>query len=390
MRKRSKLIKSRLRNVIIVAGGPHLNFYPHETIALKSVDYCMVGESEHSFPELVRCIGAGYLSDLVVIDNLITKTTERGSPIVSGRVTDIDMLPFPSRALLNINKYNSIIAKGNPITTVITSRGCPFKCHFCSNIESGKAVRYRSCNNVVDELELLTKKHSIRDFLFFDELFTSNKKRTIDICDEIIRRKLNIRWHCRSRADVLDKEMVLKMKQAGCRLIQFGIETGNERIQKVINKNLDLEKVRNTISMVYDAGIFTFGDFIFGLPTETPEESLNTLEYAKSLKLDYVVFGMFHPIPGSIFYEQGLKEGRFKDFWREYVLDRKNVVKDHSWTGKDREKFHALIAAAYKQFYLRPSYIVRKLTRIDSFSQLIWQAKAAVTVFTNLFMKRFT
>jgi radical SAM superfamily enzyme YgiQ (UPF0313 family) len=128
---------------------------------------------------------------------------------------------------------------------------------------------------------------------------------------------------------------------------------------------------------------------MFGLPTETEDETKATLDFAKSLKLDYVAFGMFHPIPGSVFYEQGLKENRFNDFWRDYVKDQYKEILDHSWTRKDREKYHNIMSEAYRQFYLRPSFIARKLFRIDSFSQLAWQAKAGIRVFSNLLMKRY-
>ena len=382
-------IKKALPTAYIIAGGPHTSLYPKETAALDSVDCVLLGEAEESFVKLVRLLKDKKLSEIANMPETVTKLSAPDKCPLPGKIEDIDTLPYPARDLLDFRLYRSILAKSNPITTVITSRGCPFKCYFCSNLESGKKVRYRSPNNVVDELELLIRKYGIRDFLFFDELFTSHKPRTIEICNEILRRKLNIRWHCRSRVDVLDEEMVVKMKEAGCRLIQFGIENGNQRMQELINKKLDLEKVRKTIAMVYSHGVLTYADFMFGLPTETDAEMAHTLEYAVSLKLDYIAFGMFHPIPGSVFYEQGLKENRFEDFWLKYVRDQSYVIKDHSWTGKDRERYHLIVADAYKKFYLRPIYVLRRLTRTDSIGQLIWQAKAGIRVFYNLILKNF-
>lgn len=381
--------KKAAPSCFVVAGGPHTSLYPKETAALPDVDCVLTGEAEESFLKLARFVKAGDILGIESIPEALTKRSVPGRSPVMGRIDNIDVLPFPDRDLLDFRKYRSILVKKNPMTTVITSRGCPFKCYFCSNLESGKKVRYRSAVNVVDELEMLVKKYGIRDFLFFDELFTSNKARTIEICGEILRRGLKIRWHCRSRVDVLDEEIVRNMKKAGCRLIQFGIETGNQRLQELINKKLNLEKVRETVAMVFNMGIMTYADFMFGLPTETDEEMLHTLEYAKSLKLDYIAFGMFHPIPGSVFYEQGLKEKRFEDFWLKFVNDRNYVIEDHSWTGKDRERHHLFVADAYRSFYLRPSYVLRRLSRTDSLSQLVWQGKSAFRVFYNLILKRF-
>jgi anaerobic magnesium-protoporphyrin IX monomethyl ester cyclase len=387
--KTAENVKSVNRSIVTVAGGPHPALYPFETAAVPSIDYVMVGEAEKAFTEFAGYIEKKEPARADAMPSVLTKRSPKDKQLEFGRLENLDELPFPARHLLNGGKYRSILAKRNPITTVITSRGCPYRCYFCSNLESGKKVRYRSPNNVVDELEKVVDDYGIRDFLFFDELFTSDKKRALSICEEILKRKLKIRWHCRSRVDVMDEELATLMKKAGCRLIQFGVETGNQRLQGVINKKLDLEKVRNTIGMIYGKGIMTYADFMFGLPTETDEETGQTLKYAMSLKLDYVAFGMFHPIPGSVFYEQGLKEKRFEDFWLEFVKDQNRIVGDHSWSGKDRERYHSFVAAAYRKFYFRPGYILSKLARTDSLSQLAWQAKSAVRVFYNLILKNF-
>jgi radical SAM superfamily enzyme YgiQ (UPF0313 family) len=379
----AKIVKEIAKEIIVVAGGPHVVLYPKETIEIPEIDYVMVGECEKSFAELVNYISRGHLLKIEDMPNVVTKRNPSKSALRE-RIENLDEIPFPARECINYKKYSSILAKKNPITIMITSRGCPYRCHFCSNIESGQKVRYRSAKNVVDEIEEIMDKFGIYDILFFDELFTSNKKRTLEICDEIIRRGLKVRWHCRSRADVLDEEMVKKMKKAGCRLIQFGIETGSERLQNVINKNLRLDKVKEVVKMVSDNGIYTYADFMFGLPTETEKETERTLEFAKLLKLDYAAFGMFHPIPGSVFYELGLKENKFSDFWLEFVKNPQIPIEDHSWTRKDREKYHNYLSKAYQQFYLRFGYIVRHLFRLDSYTQLKWHISSAIRVFPKL------
>ncbi|MHB9154661.1 MAG: B12-binding domain-containing radical SAM protein [Endomicrobiales bacterium] len=371
------------KDTFIVAGGPHTVYYPRETIRIPEIDCVMAGESEESFCELVERVEKRDLAGIDALPNALTKNSPETKIPVRGRIGDIDSLPFPARHLTDVRKYRSILTKENPITTVITSRGCPFSCNFCANIESGQKVRYRSPGNVVDELQQVVERFGIRDFLFFDELFTSNRQRAADICDEILRRDLKIRWHCRSRVDVLDEALVKKMKTAGLRLIQFGIETGNAGQQKLINKHLDLSRVRETVRMVHDNEIYTYADFMFGLPGETEEETRNTLAYAKTLMLDYIAFGVFHPIPGSTFYGRFLQEGHAKDFWKDYVSDPESTVYDYTYTGRDRDKYERVVSSAYNSYYLRPGYIVRKIVRADSFSQAWWQAKSAVKVFSK-------
>lgn len=380
----AKNVKAVSPAITVIAGGPHTALYPRETINLPEVDCVMVGEAEESFKVFTQLWNTPRAEEIELLNNVLTKRSRPDKIPYRGRMENLDALPFPARHLLDTTKYSSILARNNPITTIITSRGCPFNCYFCSNLESGQKVRYRSARNVVDEIEHVVKYYGIRDLLFFDELFTSNRQRTLDICDEIIKRGIKVRWHCRSRADVLDRELVQAMKRAGCRLIQFGIETGSPRLQGVINKKLNLDRVAETVEMVHDEGIYTFADLMFGLPGETDEESQQTLDYALSLKLDYAVFGMFHPIPGSVFYDRAMKENLFPDYWRELVNHPETQITDHSWTQKDRIKYERIMSHAYNAFYFRFSYMFRRLLRTDSFEQLLWQARSAFKIFPKL------
>ncbi|MFH1715580.1 MAG: radical SAM protein [Elusimicrobiota bacterium] len=379
--KIAKEVKKNWPDIKIVAGGPHATIYPWQTIDIQEIDYVVCGDGEKAFTKLAKYLEEDELKAIDTIPNALTKDSPKNKEIIRERIENLDELPFPARHLIDNSKYSSILAIGSPMTTVITSRGCPFKCYFCSKLDGDQKFHYRSANHVVDELEEIVSNYKIRDFLFFDELFTCNKKRVIEICDEIVNRKLNIRWNCRSRVDVLDEETVDKMKKAGCNLIQFGVETGTERMQNVINKKIDLEKARKTIAMVYDKGIHTYANFMIGLPTESDEETKKTVEYAKSLKADYVVFGIFAPIPKSVFYEQGLKEGRFHDFWMDYVNDPKQIMNDYTWTLKDKDKYQKIIVDAYRDFYTRPSYIMNHLFRTNSLKHLLWQAKSALKIF---------
>jgi len=371
--------------ILTVAGGPHIYFYPFETIDIPEIDYVVCGEGEIIFKELIDSLAAK--NEAAPLSGVITKKNRDRAPFAKQRIPDLDILPFPARSLSPYRSYSSIVAKGKPITTLMSSRGCPYNCYFCSNIEREQKVRFRSALKVVDEMEECAKM-GIRNILFFDELFTVNRSRVIEICDELIRRRIGVKWHIRSRADTLDEEMVKKLKKAGCRMIQFGIESGSPRIQQVINKKLNLDKVANNIKMVHDNGILTFADFIFGLPGETAGERMQTIEFAKNLKLDYACFGIYHPIPATEFYRRGLSEGRIKsDYWKGYVDNPAKKITTYYWPGFDTGELDRFVERAYRGFYLRPHYLLQRLLRTDSLSQLLWLAKSGLKVLSKLFLQ---
>ena len=383
----ARAAKALSKDIIVIAGGPHISLYSKETISIPEIDIAVEGEGEAVTLSIIKAIQKNRLSpELKNIPGVILKENKNNF-IPHCRVPMLNILPFPARELVDYKKYRSILAKRNPITTIISSRGCSYRCKFCSNLESGHRVRYRSAKNVVDEMQECIEKFGIYDFFFFDELFTVNKERVIDICNEIKSRNMKIRWHCRSRADVLDEEMIIRMKKAGCRLIQFGIETGSERLQKYINKNLNLIKVHHIIKNVYENGIHTYADFMVGLPTETREETMETIEYAKMLDLDYAAFRMFGPLYGSEFYDEGLKEGRFVDFWRDFVANPVIPVKDGSWSLQDTPKYHSVVVKAYRQFYYRPWFMIKKIFRTDSLAQMGWQLKSGFRLIAEIFKK---
>ena len=378
-------VKSRFPHVKIIAGGPHTALYSRETIGLPSVDCVIVGEAEKTFHAVISCLDSHDLDRIEYLPNVLTKQSPADKNVVRERISDLDDLPFPARHLLDHTKYTSIVARHNPITTIISSRGCPYQCRFCSNLESGQKNRVRSQANVVDELQEVQKDFGISDFLFFDELFSAYKSRVLAICDEIIRRGLKIRWHCRCRADQIDEEMLVRMKKAGCRLMQFGIETGTKRLQEYTNKKLDLDRTRFIIKAAARNRIYTYADFILGLPTESDEETEATIEFAKSLSLDYAHFHIYSPTPHSAFFEMGLKAGNFQDFWKEYVAHPDRPIAAYTWDANDREKYRMFYAQAFRSFYLRPAYMLRHSLRIDSWGQAQWQCRAAIKVLAGFF-----
>jgi len=372
-------IKSVLPRTVTVVGGPHTYLYPRKTVRFPEIDYVVCGEGEVPFLKLVNALSGG--ASVEQIPGVLSKENIN-QPVEIQRNSDIEALPFPARHLTDYRKYSSILAYSSPIATMVTSRGCPYHCYFCSKIESGQKPRTRSPKNVVDEIEICTKM-GISDFMFFDELFTFSKERVLGICDEIQKRRLKIRWQIRSRADVLDEEIVHALKKAGCRLIQFGIESGSPHIQRVLNKRLNLRKVRECIKMVKSAGILTYGDFMLGSPEETIEEMHKTILFAKSLGLNYAVFSITQILPGTVLHNMALSQGLIdKDYWREYVMNPEKRPEKYYWPGKfTPEQMEKIARYAYHSFYIRPYYLWKNLWYKRSPRQFLWQAWTGIKTF---------
>ncbi len=379
--KVAESVKEVNKNILTVAGGPHLHIYPFETIQTPYIDFVVYGEAEIAFCNLIDSLINS--KDPNNIDGIITKYNLQKQHKVQ-YIFNLDELVMPNRRLLNYKLYRSFITYSNPITTMVTSRGCAFNCYYCNSIERAKKVRFHSAEFVVKEIQDIVSL-GIKDVIFFDENFTFNIRRVEDICDLIIEKRIKIRWHCRSRADMkLEKKILQKMKDAGCRMIQFGIETATPRLQKIINKHLDLENVKKVIKICKDVGILTYGNFMLGLPTETKQEMLNTINFAIELGLDYAPFGVFNPLPKSVFYENALKDRTIKkDYWYEYVKDPSKPIVDYWWPLHDKNILKELNYFAFKKFYFRPSYILKSIFRKQSIKQKFWQAKSAIKLFLS-------
>jgi anaerobic magnesium-protoporphyrin IX monomethyl ester cyclase len=212
----------------------------------------------------------------------------------------LDKIPFPARDMFLNQKYIDHWKKrfGHSITTVITTRGCPFSCEFCSNAVFGETYRERSAGNVLNEVEEALALGYDR-IHFADDVFTLNKRRVIQICEEILARRMDFKWECLGRVDSIDKAISEIMKEAGCDRIFFGIESGDESILKLMNKKIKLDQARRAVEAARAAGLKTGAFFILCYPGETDETVLKTLRFALSLPLDYLSFTIPYPLPGT-------------------------------------------------------------------------------------------
>jgi radical SAM superfamily enzyme YgiQ (UPF0313 family) len=314
----AKTAKKVDKNVLVVLGGPHVNLYPDETASIPEVDFIVLGEGEVTFAELIDGISNG--RDPRGIPGIAFK--DNGSIVNTGvrpLMEDLDALPFPARRLTPYTHYYSLLGKGTPSTTMMTSRGCPFHCLFCERPHLGRRFRARSAANVVDELQECVGM-GIREFLMYDDTLTVNRQRVLDICDEILRRRLDVRWDIRATIDTVDGEMLKRLRKAGCDRIHFGVESASPEILKILRKRINPDQVREVFKKTKEAGISILAYFIIGSPTETREQILETIRFARELDPDFVHISVMTPFPGTDMYRLGFEKGIYNgDYWREFA-----------------------------------------------------------------------
>ena len=373
-----RLVKEISPEIATVIGGVHAFLFPIETAKLPGVDFVLAGEAEETFLKLIDQISSGRKFETVPGLTYRERGTVRRNP-PPDLIADLDALPFPDRALTPYGKYSSVVAKRLPITTMFTSRGCPFRCSFCARPHLGKNFRARSAANVADEMEECAEM-GIREFLIYDDTFTVSKERVLSIADEIVRRRLDVGWDIRARVDCVDEEMLERIKAARCERIHYGIESGTEKILKVLNKGITLEKAKKAVALTKRAGIQTLAYFMIGAPTETRDDILTTIDFALELDPDFVHITILSPFPATEIYARGRREGVFTtDVWKEFAENPRRGFHPPYWNAiLSDEELQELLKLAYRKFYTRPSYILRRIAQVSSFREFATKAKAGL------------
>jgi anaerobic magnesium-protoporphyrin IX monomethyl ester cyclase len=299
----------------LVAGGPLPTLCPEDF--LNDFDIVGVGEGEKTTLELVEALEGR--RSLSTVKGIVYKNGEGKGPRIIRTlprefVHDLDKLPFPARDQFDNEAYKRHYSKnfGYTATSVISSRGCPFQCDFCSRAVFNHEFRARSAVNVIDEMESV-KQSDYERIWFSDDCFTLNKKRLWSICDEIAHRGLDVKWECLSRVDTIDQKTAQKMRRAGCVRVFFGLESGNDEVLALMNKGASAKKAREAVLTCKAAGIQVGAFFIVGYPGETDKTVLDTLRFASSLPLDYLSFSVPYPIPGTPLYERVKNNIEFED-----------------------------------------------------------------------------
>jgi len=306
-------------------------------------------------------------------------------------IANLDSICFPARELLeDVSKYRPIVGsfRKQPVFTIFTSRGCTHRCIFCFQPDKKRGVRFRSPNNVVDEMEESVVNFGAREFKVLDDLFTVNHKRVYEICAEIKRRRLNFPWFVSGRVDTVNRRLLAAMREAGCYGILFGVESGVQKNLDTLKKGQTLAQIRQAVRDAKAVGMKINTPFIFGIPGETYEEGLETLKFAIELNADIANFHTLAPFPGTELYDHVDRYGLISDRVEDYTFESAGFV-PFTMT---RDEVLRLKQTAFKKFYSRPSYMIKQLLRVRSPYELLalWkggQSLLSIYLDPNVFTK---
>jgi anaerobic magnesium-protoporphyrin IX monomethyl ester cyclase len=359
-------------NVPIIVGGYNLRVYPKESLVHDTIDFGCVNSALYTVPKLLEVMenGKGNFEDVPGLvfkkNDQIIQTPNADPP---ERFTDY---PMAARHLVPNELFAEFPTTRRNFSLMVTSKGCPMRCTFC---EAGRTMYDpRTPEQVVDEMESCYRDHNIREIDIFDYEFPMVRKRTMAICKEIQARKLDISWACRSRVDTVDKELLTEMKNAGCHRIYFGIESVHQEVLDRVEKGITTEQVRQTIKWCKELEIMALGFFIIGNPGETERMIYQTVDFAKTLDLDYVQFSKLLAKPGTSMWRDMVHD-RGYDYWQEWVLGNEtDRPLERPWTELSNEDIDRIARKCYLRYAMRPGYLLRQTLKCRSFFE--WKRKA--------------
>ena len=303
----AKIVKVINPSCLVILGGPHATIKADEILNISpDVDYVVRGEGEVTINELIQHIAIG-MPALSSINGLSYKKNGEIKHTLSREMTkNLDKFPFPDRTLLmNEKKYNS-----EDMGLIMTSRGCPYGCTYCAT--DTRRVGYRSIENVLEEIRIVKEKYGTTQVSFKDDSFTVNRKRVEELCDKLINEKMAINWECNTRVNLINEDLLKKMKKAGCNSIKVGIESGSERILKMMDKGITHDQVRRAAELFKKVGIHWTGFFMIGVPGETVDDIYKTLNFMYEVKPDFASIGVYEPFPGTPMFKEGINRNLVK------------------------------------------------------------------------------
>lgn len=361
----AQVVKETLPDSIVVMGGYHPTFNFIETLEDENVDIVIRGEGEYIMLNLVQALENQ--SSLHDVKGIVFEDKNSKEIVVNPEaplIQDLDELPFPALNLLPMNKYR-LLDMDTHMTTMITTRGCPMQCSFCSSAAMhGKKIRERSIENIVDEIEYLKTNYDIDTIAFMDDTFTLKKRKVMAICDEILKRNIEIMWGCTSRVDTLDEKLLKKMKEAGCITIFIGVESADQQQLDNMCKNTTIAKIENAFKIARKLKIRTIASVALGMPGDTKEIMNKTVKFVHKLKPNYAIYSLATPYPGTRFYKEAFEKNliKIKD-WSKYTLITP-ILETIDCSLNDMRKIQA---KAFMKFYLRPHYIIRQFLQDDPY-----------------------
>jgi len=384
-----KIAKEVNPDCYTVLGGDHISALPKETMKeIPNLDFGVAGEGEVTFLELLRELDGD--KKFKEIKGLVY---HEGDDIVCNEsrplIPDINILPIPAYDLLPMEKYlppahhAAFSGKGvklKPFTIFFSLRGCPYNCKYCaSKVMWSKKVRYRSVEKTMEEIDYLIKEFGIKCLEFNDENFIINKPRMFELLKELKKRKERhgLYWNCLTRVDSVDEEILRKMKDAGCYFVRFGVESGNQEILNAMDKGITVKQIKNAFKLINKIGMASSASFIIGYPGETKETYAETLKLAKEINPTLAFFFVAIPIVGTdLFKEANEKNLILNPDWTGWVqMAETPIMRTEELTPEDLLE---LRRKSYKEFYLRPSYILKMLKSIRTKEQLQFYIKGAL------------
>jgi anaerobic magnesium-protoporphyrin IX monomethyl ester cyclase len=375
-------VKAARPGTAVIAGGPHPHLFPEATLGLGPFDAVCRGEGELSFRALIA--GWPRTKDSPP-PGIWWRGGKKGEPEVAPYVEALDGLPFPARRLSRVELYHSVLSGLRPITTMMSSRGCPFGCVFCDRPHLGKRFRPRGAENVVDEMEEVAGL-GVKEIVFYDDTFTVDRERVRAIAELVLERGLKIAWDVRARVSDLAAEDYKLCRRAGMSRVHFGVESGDPELLKSLRKGITIEQARAAFLAAREAGLETLAYFMAGLPGETRETMQRTLELAIELSPDYAHFSVLIPFPGTPVYQTGLERGIIaRDVWSEFAADPRPDFVPPVWEEKlSKAEILAGLSRMYRTFYRQPAVLARRVRRAGSLAGLVRGARLGMRI---LFMR---
>jgi len=367
-------IKEKYPGIKTIVGGVHITALPEEASKESCFDVLALGEGDITISELLSASSA---KDVAGVIYRAPGTGKRTYGHRRELLENLDTLPYPAWQLFELQKYKNsrISSRQNPVGLLETSRGCAFHCNFCSKLTFGDRYRTKGVGRVVDEMDYMLKC-GFKEIHIADDSFTQNIDRAKEVCVQIVKRNMKFPWSVISgiRVDKTDAEFFKLAKRSGCWQIGFGIETGDQAILDKINKKTTLSQAENAVKAAKKAGISTFGFFILALDGETEESVKRTIEFAKKLPLDIAKFDICIPYPGTPYYKELKASGGIRsENWLKYNCHQtEEPLFDHP--NLEWGIIEAYYKRAFREFYLRPGYIMRRFIKSLMSGDLIYDA----------------
>ena len=368
-------VKEKNKEIISILGGPHLTAVPEETMRrFPEFDIAVIGEAEETVIDLLEC-----LENYKTIDEVKGLLIRRGNSlkITEPRqsIENLDTIPLPAWDLLpDLLKFYQPPADSlyrYPSTLLITSRGCPGQCIFCDRSVFGNRVRGYSAEYVIKAIEFLQKNYGIKDLFIEDDNFLVLRQRLKDICQTIINKKIDISFSVMGRVDMVNEEILDLLKKAGCWQINYGLESGSQKILDILHKNITIKQSLEALKLTKKAGIRTKGLFMMGCFGETKETIRETINFIKKAPLDDFHITCFTPLPGAQSYNMAKNYGYFDPDWKKVSMFGADNFVPNGFTKEEIERYYR---KAWRAFYLKPRviwYFAKKLRKKELRSKII-------------------